>query len=159
MTKIAVSGDPFGSGTFTIAAPNSNNSRTLTLPDAEGEIYGQGNILGTVSESSGVPTGAIIERGSNANGEYVKYADGTLICSGSMSFDWSNVSLQLLPNSATFSNLPSGFFSFTSVTPTTDDWLKDIASRISNSQVYLQQVTSGRTGTTTVYYHLLGRWF
>jgi hypothetical protein len=43
-------------------------------------MYNQGNILGTVSESSGVPTGAIIERGSNANGEYVKYADGTMIC-------------------------------------------------------------------------------
>lgn len=44
------------------------------------EIYHQGSILGTVSQSSGVPTGAIIERGSNANGEYVRYADGTQIC-------------------------------------------------------------------------------
>ncbi len=44
------------------------------------EIYHQGSILGTVSESSGTPTGAIIERGSNSNGEYVKFADGTLIC-------------------------------------------------------------------------------
>lgn len=42
--------------------------------------YHRGNILGTVSQSSGVPTGAIIERGSNANGEYVRYADGTQIC-------------------------------------------------------------------------------
>ncbi|MCP3177314.1 hypothetical protein MJO47_09405 [Desulfuromonas sp. KJ2020] len=40
------------------------------------------DILGTVSQSGGVPTGAIIERGSNANGEYVKFADGTLICWG-----------------------------------------------------------------------------
>lgn len=40
----------------------------------------RGNILGTVSQSSGVPTGAVIERGSNANGEYVKFADGTMIC-------------------------------------------------------------------------------
>jgi hypothetical protein len=39
-----------------------------------------GNILGTVSQSGGAPTGSIIERGSNANGEYVKFADGTLIC-------------------------------------------------------------------------------
>lgn len=38
------------------------------------------DILGTVSQSGGVPTGAIIERGSNANGEYVKFADGTMIC-------------------------------------------------------------------------------
>jgi len=37
-------------------------------------------LVGTVSQSGGVPTGAIIERGSNANGEYVRYADGTQIC-------------------------------------------------------------------------------
>jgi hypothetical protein len=40
----------------------------------------EADIIGTVSESAGVPTGAIIERGSNANGEYVRYADGTQIC-------------------------------------------------------------------------------
>ena len=44
------------------------------------EVYSQGSILGTVSQSSGVPTGAVIERGSNANGQYTKFADGTLIC-------------------------------------------------------------------------------
>lgn len=44
------------------------------------EIYTTGNILGTVSQSGGVPTGAIIERGSNVNGEYVRYTDGTMIC-------------------------------------------------------------------------------
>lgn len=40
-------------------------------------------IVGTVSQSGGTPTGAILERGSNANGEYLKFADGTLICYGS----------------------------------------------------------------------------
>lgn len=44
------------------------------------EIYHQSNVVGTVSQSGGVPTGAIIERGSNVNGEYAKFADGTLIC-------------------------------------------------------------------------------
>lgn len=42
--------------------------------------YHTANILGTASQSGGVPTGAIIERGSNANGEYVRFADGTQIC-------------------------------------------------------------------------------
>ena len=41
------------------------------------------DILGTVSQSGGVPTGAVIERGSNDDGEYVKFADGTLICHAS----------------------------------------------------------------------------
>lgn len=43
-------------------------------------VYRRSNILGTVSQSGGVPTSAIIERGSNANGEYVRFADGTQIC-------------------------------------------------------------------------------
>jgi hypothetical protein len=80
LSRIALSGNLSGTGTFTIASPDSNSDRTLNLPDAAGEMYNQGNILGTVSQSGGVPTGAIIERGSNANGEFVKYADGTMIC-------------------------------------------------------------------------------
>ena len=42
--------------------------------------YAKSNILGTVSQSAGIPTGAVIERGSTASGDYVKFADGTLIC-------------------------------------------------------------------------------
>ncbi|MDA1380503.1 prophage tail fiber N-terminal domain-containing protein [Plesiomonas shigelloides subsp. oncorhynchi] len=42
--------------------------------------YSQGNIVGSVSQSGGVPTGAIIQRGRNANGEFVRFADGTQIC-------------------------------------------------------------------------------
>lgn len=37
-------------------------------------------ILGTVSQSGGIPTGSIIEKGSTATGEYTKFADGTMIC-------------------------------------------------------------------------------
>lgn len=44
------------------------------------ELYNNTTIVGTVTESSGVPTGAIIESGSNANGDYIRYADGTQIC-------------------------------------------------------------------------------
>lgn len=42
--------------------------------------YGPGNLLGTVSQSGGDPTGKVIERGSNSNGEYVRFADGTQMC-------------------------------------------------------------------------------
>ncbi|PTX49064.1 hypothetical protein IQ03_02461 [Gemmobacter caeni] len=43
-------------------------------------VYNSGSVVGPVSQSGGVPTGALIERGSNANGEYVRFADGTQIC-------------------------------------------------------------------------------
>lgn len=38
------------------------------------------DILGTVSHSGGVPTGAIMEWGSNANGTYLRLADGMQFC-------------------------------------------------------------------------------
>lgn len=40
--------------------------------------YGTTNSVGVVSQVGGIPSGAIVERGSNGNGEYTKYADGTL---------------------------------------------------------------------------------
>jgi hypothetical protein len=49
-------------------------------------LVGYENIVGSVTQSGGAPTGAIIERGSNANGEYVRFADGTQIITRSGDF-------------------------------------------------------------------------
>lgn len=81
------------------------------------------NMVGTVAASGGSPSlfSAIIERGSNANGEYVKFADGTMICWATPlvvattlnnanvgSFGWSYYSDNNLVNfPATFSSAPS----------------------------------------------------
>jgi hypothetical protein len=54
--------------------------RLLTTLAGPAQAFRLGNILGTVSESGGVPTGVLIERGTNANGEYVRLADGTQVC-------------------------------------------------------------------------------
>lgn len=53
--------------------------------------YSKDSILGTVSQSSGVPTGAVIERGSSSSGDYVKFADGTLICT--LNYDGSSMGI------------------------------------------------------------------
>lgn len=42
--------------------------------------FTRGNILGAVAQSAGIPTGAAMERGSNADGDYARFADGTQIC-------------------------------------------------------------------------------
>lgn len=42
--------------------------------------YGPGNLLGPVAQAGGVPTGAVIEEGSTADGHYIRFADGTQIC-------------------------------------------------------------------------------
>ena len=48
MSKLKIEGNASGTGTFTIAAPNSNTDRTLTLPDAAGEL------LTTTGDGSGL---------------------------------------------------------------------------------------------------------
>lgn len=68
-------------GTLTGAAVMQSATDTAAGRLARADyVYGPGNLLGTVSHSTGVPTGAAIERGNNANGEYVRFADGTQIC-------------------------------------------------------------------------------
>ena len=54
MSKIALSGNASGTGTFTIASPNSNTDRTLSLPDASGTVQVSGQpISGTTGTFSG----------------------------------------------------------------------------------------------------------
>jgi hypothetical protein len=55
--------------------------------------YSRGNLLGVVAQSGGMPTGAVIERGSNANGTYARFADGTQICwKGGLNASYINAS-------------------------------------------------------------------
>jgi len=63
-----------GTGVTTTAA-------LLTALQAAG-AYGKSNILGSVTVSGGVPTGALIEKGTNSSGDWTKWADGTMICRG-----------------------------------------------------------------------------
>ena len=53
MSKIALTPNGSGTGTFTLASPNSNTSRAITLPDVDGELLtstGDGSALtGVVS--------------------------------------------------------------------------------------------------------------
>lgn len=55
--------------------PNARISETLSAAQA----YRRGNILGTVSHSGGIPTGAIIQTITNANGTAVRFASGDMI--------------------------------------------------------------------------------
>jgi hypothetical protein len=80
------------------------------------ELYHTGNILGTVSATGTfpnlVPTGAIMESGSNANGEYVKFANGTMICTRATTFDFSIASRKDYYFPANFITQPYAFVSY-----------------------------------------------
>lgn len=81
-------------------------------------VFQRNNILGTVSESSGVPTGAIIERGSNANGEYIRYADGTQICNFDTTVGGVTTAAGALFASATINwTFPAAFSTLTHLVP------------------------------------------
>jgi hypothetical protein len=57
-----------------------------------------------VSQAAGIPTGAIIERGTNANGEFTRFADGTQICARIQTADAGGNSFWTFP--AAFSASP-----------------------------------------------------
>jgi hypothetical protein len=70
------------------------------------------DILGTVSQSGGVPTGAIVERGSNANGWWTRTADGLQICGQSLDLTamaCATASGQVFISDNTIWTYPSGF--------------------------------------------------
>lgn len=96
-TAAAVSNTPAGSIAATTVQGAINELAT--------ERYGRDNILGGVSQSAGVPTGAVIERGSNANGLYVRFADGTQICTQSSTFAQADEVVWTFP--ATFASDPN----------------------------------------------------
>lgn len=74
---------------------SSDGGVTVASFGAWRRVYAQDSILGPVSQAGGVPTGAIVERGSNANGEFAKFADGTLICVASRSLVYTSSSAML----------------------------------------------------------------
>ena len=82
MSKIAFTPDNSGTGTFTIASPNSNTDRTLTLPDATGTV----NVSGLANEvpagSAGAP--AIYPTGDSNTGVFFPAADTVAVATGGL---------------------------------------------------------------------------
>ncbi|WP_330508086.1 phage tail protein [Pseudomonas putida] len=127
-------------------------------------------ILGTVSQSGGVPTGAIMETGSNANGTYFKFANGCLACYATgLSLTFSNVS-----NLQTSWTYPSIFSQTPIVLPQLDltnyaakiyGTTKEVYARNANSssaQVGIASTgawVSGDQSLVTIGALALGRWF
>ena len=56
MSKVAIVGDPSGTGTFTISAPNGNTDRTLVLPDEAGTVLTTAGV-----PASAMPAGSIVQ--------------------------------------------------------------------------------------------------
>jgi len=126
------------------------------------DLYHQASILGTVSQSGGVPTGAVIERGRNANGEYVKFADGTLICT--QGFSSVNVTIAYGTNlfrSGTVSwTFPATYISTPNVHPSNDSAVifgtaRGVSGALAEGAAFAEASLPGRVLRLTA----IGRWF
>lgn len=129
----------------------------------------RGLFLGTVSEDEGVPTGAIIESGSNANGEYIKFANGTMICqksatTGDITTAWGTLYQSNASSTGTF---PAAFIDKPYCNMM---WIQGGGglsipamyeaswSETTGPQIALVRPTSLASGGT-VYISAIGRWF
>lgn len=148
-------------GTFTFKREDGSTLFTIDATglmdvDGSGKLYGRDNILGTVSESGGVPTGAIMEAGSNANGRYIKYTDGTLICEGEIT---SSATAQ------TTITYPAPFYGSTQrmvgsvyASGITDGYSVHFLGRAS-SAIFMNAVSSSGRVAILVAWIAIGRWY
>src|SRR5690606_18823468 len=168
---IALSGNQFlvaadRNGDGTVEAPialllNSDNNTAQLYGSL---AYTRANILGTVSQSSGVPTGSIMERGSNANGEYVRYADGRLECRRSATVDLTVTTGQVFALPATFSDFPAmswsggpGGISGGDLPALAAAWVYETASPA--ARWIFRTNAAGATTSYNVQLLAVGRWF
>lgn len=128
-------------------------------------VYSDGNLLGTVSQTAGVPTGAVIERGTNANGDYTRFADGTQICTrATLSAANANTALGSLFRSS--ANITWSFPAAFSVAPTVtvdctdaDSWATCAAAPATTSVSIRALSAVTKSGALAIRAMAIGRWF
>ncbi|RYY85101.1 MAG: phage tail protein [Chitinophagaceae bacterium] len=124
------------------------------------------DIVGPVSQSGGVPTGAIIEQATNANGSAIKYADGTMICygrgSGTTGTDLVNqygaggvtYAAVAVPFPAVFANNNYSFIS-----KSTSRGMVELSVSRTNSGCSVQVRHASASQIVDFDYIVIGRWF
>jgi len=131
------------------------------------QVYSRNNILATVTQSAGVPTGGIIERGAVSptnRGQYIRYADGTQICwsynAGDLASSSSSGNVFRTTTEVTWT-FPVAFIEAPVVTVSTD-----IASRwgavgavTSTTVDFRQYSATSVTATVATKLMAVGRWF
>jgi len=120
------------------------------------QIFDQSNILGPVSQSSGQPTGAIIERGTSADGDYVRFADGTQICTRRFDIDatshiWTFPAIFAAPETISLQALPRHSGAARIVTETGDPTASGVSFGIWDA--------TGAAAAAGLHVTATGRWF
>ncbi len=126
-------------------------------------LYGRKSILGKVHQSGGVPTGAIIEQGSNRNGEYTRFADGTQICTRSVQITVSRMTPEGNGYTAKLGSwsFPAQFSdnNYGRSGSAQGAWISFTKGTQRSSQPWLSAWTD-KTGTTAyIFLMAVGRWY
>ena len=174
MSKISLSPDASGTGIFTIASPNSNTNRTLTLPDDTGTIVtNSGNQAGSfttlntsgavVFNDAGADVDFRVESDTNANAFFLDGTNGNIgIGDGTVSVSGVEIAratgaasptpvelrLRTTTNDSGWStSLPWGRLSFYS------DDASSAGPKIQNSIDTIADLSSGGGSSLTFNYH------
>lgn len=126
-------------------------------------------VLGTVAQVGGVPTGAIVETGSNVNGTYIRWADGTQICHKRLSLNTAvanpvgNVfysgGIAQTGHAVSFVGIPTTLYSMED--PSGISWITGGGSSGStlNAVMYIVTPTAVATRGYVATVIAIGRWF
>jgi len=130
------------------------------------DYYTPSNVVGTVSQDTSVPNRAMIEFGSNANGSYTRFADGTQIClSPALTVDATLLydTYFYVPSTPATWTYPAAFSAVPHVTPPTiRTALGGVAGYAGSVGVSSAQAaalcTRSRSGLS-MYMSAIGRWY
>ncbi|MDO2950547.1 hypothetical protein [Aeromonas simiae] len=161
-----------GSRNVSFAVSNSG-SETQPAGSTAGLIHTQfdtNNIIGTVSMLDGIPVGGIVEYGENANGMYIKFAGGLMICfckidvngiaitSATGSVFQSSVSIRV-NYPATFIGVVRSFSEVLYLGGGTRPWNLIVTQGSTYSDYVLQAGASMSNFSGTILVGVVGRWY
>ncbi|MEO9612644.1 MAG: hypothetical protein ABJG86_09675 [Nitratireductor sp.] len=129
--------------------------------------YAGVGVLGTVGQSGGLPTASLFEKGANASGEYVKFADGSQLCAMRVTMTMNSQGYQAFNYPASFvdgSKVSLGLaFGSNAVTGSDSQWWNEQhkVTAIPNNAGDFRLLYRGSLNATTGLVHVLafGRWF
>jgi len=113
MSKVQLAGNASGTGIFTIASPNSNTDRTLTLPDNTGTLLTTGSTAAVTQAmlATGVAgNGPAFSAYATSNQTGISSATFTKVIFGSENFDTNNNFA-----SSTFTPTVAGYYQINAV--------------------------------------------
>jgi hypothetical protein len=86
MSSVSIQGDASGTGIFTVASPNSNTNRTLTLPDATGTVVVTGGAQTIEFAAGSASTPSVTFTGDTNTGIYSSGTDAVNFAEGGVGY-------------------------------------------------------------------------